>query len=119
LVEKLESKKVEFQSIRDIFEDLIKKLEEQYEASEASFDKERDALLAYLGDTKFIDTTDEDEGEKREREREQRKDHEKEVEIRVESRRRAKRLEIKESITLTWILYMRISRRSDVILFLV
>jgi cleavage stimulation factor subunit 3 len=52
-------------------------------------------------------------GERREREREIQKEHEKEVNERVEIIRQKKNDELKSSISLTWIIYMRFTRRSQ------
>ena len=113
LAEKLEAKKAEFSTIKLIFDNLIENLETLIKETNISFDKERVSLLAYLADSNIRDNTGEDEGERREQEREQKKENEKEVEIRVEGKRAIRLLEIKESLTLVWIVYMRITRRSD------
>ena len=112
-MEKLESKKADFKGIKLVFDNLIENLENLIKETNISFDKERVALLAYLSESNLRDTTGEDEGERREHEREQKKENEREVEVRVEAKRTVRIMEIKESLTLVWIVYMRITRRSD------
>jgi cleavage stimulation factor subunit 3 len=79
----------------------------------ARFDKKRNQLYAYLKETFSTTFDDLDEGERRERERELKKEHDREVESRVE-KPREKNIEIvKKGYTLTWIVYMRLTRRSQ------
>jgi cleavage stimulation factor subunit 3 len=114
LAEYLESKKVDFAQVTAVFDQLIERLEKEHEEANARFDKEREALISHLKDTLMLqDIDNEDEGERRERERELQKEHEKEVELRVETQRKKKISQIKESITLVWIVYMRLTRRSQ------
>lgn len=112
IVETLESRKVDFKEIQEYFENLLVKLEEEYESVMRRFDKQGQDLLKYLSETQ-TSFEDLDEGERREKEREIRKEHEREVQSRVEGPRIKKVGVIKQASTLTWIVYMRLTRRSQ------
>lgn len=114
LAELLETKKVEFQDVSKLFEDLLTVLEGEYTEMNTRFDKERTDLMDQLTKNDILeDVVDEDEGERRERERVLIRDHEREVYTRVEKTRLARIKSFKEGISLVWIVYMRLTRRSQ------
>jgi cleavage stimulation factor subunit 3 len=113
LAENLESKHEEFEIISVIFDELLEKLELKYKQQNEKYDQERMELMKVLKETLLMEDDNEDEGEKRERERELAKEHEKEVDLRVEQQRKISNLELKKMTTLVWIIYMRLSRRSQ------
>ncbi|KAJ3269702.1 mRNA 3'-end-processing protein rna14 [Terramyces sp. JEL0728] len=109
LAEHYEQKKVHFTEIQALFDTLLKLLESSYESSNEKFDQEREQLKSLLKENSFM----EDDGEAREREREIAKEHEKEVYQRVEVPRLKKNEMFKQSVSLVWIVYMRLTRRSQ------
>jgi cleavage stimulation factor subunit 3 len=114
LAEHLESRKVDFTQVTIIFDSMLANLEKEYKEANDKFDKERENLIVHLKDTMILqDLDNEDEGEKRERERELQKEHEKEIELRVEVQRKRRISQLKQSTTLVWIVYMRLTRRSQ------
>jgi cleavage stimulation factor subunit 3 len=112
LVERLESLKVDFKEIQKVFETLLERLEDGYGIVMRRFDKQREQLYAYLSES--IPSNEElDESERRERERDLKKEHDREVSSRVEKPREVKVEIIKQAYTLMWIVYMRLTRRSQ------
>jgi cleavage stimulation factor subunit 3 len=119
LAEFEESRKVEFSTIQNIFETLLAKLEEKYHDTNTYYDRESKSMFEELKRSIPSDNIDETEwdGERREREREIKREHEKEVEQVVEVKRKKILEDIKISISLSWIIYMRFTRRSQVYKF--
>lgn len=74
---------------------------------------QRESLLNSLKDSFKTDFGDLDEGEIREKEREMKKEHEKEVYTRIDAPLEHLIDINREKITLTWIVYMRLTRRSQ------
>jgi len=111
LAEMLESLKRDYSEIEKIFEALLTALENQHQTINADFDKEREQLLEAL--TVPVNVNDQDtwDGEKRESEREAQKQREKQVDQKVEVWRKKEVSKIKQAVTLTWIVYMRVARR--------
>ncbi|KAJ3252779.1 mRNA 3'-end-processing protein rna14 [Boothiomyces macroporosus] len=109
LAEHYEQKKVHFTEIQTLFDSLLKLLEENYQASNEKFDQEKEQLKSLLRENSFM----EDDGEAREREREIAKEHEREVYQRIEVPRMKKNEMFKQSVSLVWIVYMRLTRRSQ------
>ncbi|KAJ3345530.1 mRNA 3'-end-processing protein rna14, partial [Kappamyces sp. JEL0680] len=114
LLESTKSGDAGFEQVTAIFDGLIKALEDLYAATNQKFDAQRSAMLDFLRQNSVLDeVADEDEGERRERERELTKEHDREVQVRVESVRERELGSLKQSLTLVWIVYMRLSRRSQ------
>lgn len=116
LAEFEESRKAEFKYIQSIFETLLERLEVSFTETNKKYDLEAETLMETLKEsTKAEDGEMEEDwdGERREREREIQKEHDKEVNQRVELVRGKKIDGIKSGVTLTWIIYMRFTRRSQ------
>lgn len=115
LAEFEEARKADFEVIQSIFDTLIARLETFRQTTESQFNEQAADLMKLLADTSKSGQEDENEtewdGERRERERELQKEHQKEVHDRVEVVREKKLLEICSSISLSWIIYMRFTRR--------
>ena len=91
-------------------------LETLYNDTNTKYDEEAVTLMAQLKEAVKNEEEDPEEewdGERREREREFQKELDREVHQRVQVKRLKKIQEVKESISLTWIIYMRFSRRSQ------
>lgn len=110
LVELLEADKVDF---TPIFDTVLTEKEAELQGLNAKYDKESEELYAQLRQSQISTILDEDEGERRERERDLKKDQKNEVEARVEVNRRKAIEQLKEATTLIWIVYMRLTRRSQ------
>lgn len=111
----MESAKKEATEISTLFDTLITALDTHLDALNAQFDKERDAMLASLTPASSIETPEEEwDGERREKERELARQREKEVDAKVGTKRRKEVASMKEAITLAWVTYMRVSRRTQV-----
>ncbi|KAJ3213420.1 mRNA 3'-end-processing protein rna14 [Dinochytrium kinnereticum] len=100
-------------AISDSYEKLIKTLEEEVNATNLRYDQERKDFLDSLSVIDPDDLEADWDGERREREREKQRENEKEVEIRVEARRKEDIEKLKSAVTVSWIVYMRFSRRSQ------
>ncbi|KAJ3107998.1 mRNA 3'-end-processing protein rna14 [Phlyctochytrium planicorne] len=109
-----ENLKRDGESISKVYEALIKSLEDGVDTTNAKFDQERIELLAILNRSDPEDSEADWDGERREREREKQRENEREVEVKVESRRKEEIEKLKTVITLSWIVYMRFARRSQV-----
>ena len=116
MAELQEARKADFKDIQSLFDTLIAKLDEAYADTQHRFDEERSSLLAQLRDANQSADEDKDkwDGERREEERELEKEFEREVQERVESRRNKKIAQIRSAVGLSWVLYMRFARRSQV-----
>ncbi|KAI8897597.1 hypothetical protein BC833DRAFT_649433 [Globomyces pollinis-pini] len=113
LAEVLESKKYDFKEIQTLFDTLIAKLEDDVKDINKSFDLQKKDLEKQLKETMVLEELDEDEGEQREREREMLKEQEKEIYQRIEVPRQEKLDQLKQASSLVWIIYMRLTRRSQ------
>jgi hypothetical protein len=114
LAEFLEFAKHEFTEITALFEDLISRLGEEHEKVNSKYDKERADLLATMAPVVSAKEQDEWDGERREKEREAARQREKKVDEQVEGRRKRDLKALRDSITLSWIVYMRTARRAQV-----
>ena len=111
----MESAKKEASEISTLFDTLITALDTHLDALNNKYDKERDAMLASLTPASSIETPEEEwDGERREKERELARQREKEVDAKVGTKRRKEVASMKEAITLAWVTYMRVSRRTQV-----
>ncbi|KAI8905512.1 hypothetical protein EDD86DRAFT_194001 [Gorgonomyces haynaldii] len=116
LAEYEEGRKAEFTVIQAIFEQLLEKLEKEHEQVNKRYNEEAQALTQLLKEASRGEDQEKEEewdGERREKEREILKEIEQEVYYRVEVKRHKRIEEIKSSVSLTWIIYMRFSRRSQ------
>ncbi|KAH6583187.1 hypothetical protein BASA60_001591 [Batrachochytrium salamandrivorans] len=117
LAEIQESQKADFKDIQAILDALLAKLEESHTEIHKKYDAEREAILTQLREADKIEgddaTEDTWDGERRERERELEKERDREVNDRVESRRERKVAQIKTCVGLTWVIYIRLARRSQ------
>jgi cleavage stimulation factor subunit 3 len=115
LAELEESRKKDPSEITTIFDSLIESLESEIQSINKRFDDKRAKLLETL--TKTNTTNDmimmEQDGEDRERDREKMKEVEAVLEEKVEVHRRSEVDEMKMAWSLTYIVYMRVMRRSQ------
>ncbi|KAJ3187558.1 mRNA 3'-end-processing protein rna14 [Irineochytrium annulatum] len=112
LVELEEMRKTDYAQVSPVLDKLIDNLENKIVEVNKKFDAEREELLA-AAETSQGNTVDWD-GERREFEREKTREQEREVDIKVESRRREELRKFREALALTWVVYMRFSRRAQV-----
>ncbi|KAJ3095319.1 mRNA 3'-end-processing protein rna14 [Phlyctochytrium bullatum] len=109
-----ETLKKDTQQIVDTYETLLKHLEDEIESVNARYDEERKEFLSAATQHEPGDDNEADwDGERREREREKLKELEKEVEVKVELRRKEHLDGLKAALTISWIVLMRFTRRSQ------
>ena len=115
LAEYLETRKTkDFKEISDLFEELLQGLESTHEKRNAYYDSSKTELQEYLVQhTVIADIEGEDEGERRERERSSARDQIVEVYARVEKPRIKELAGLCRAYSLVWIVYMRLTRRSQ------
>lgn len=114
MAEHYQSRKMNYDLIQTLFDELLVRLENEYNNVNEKYDKEKLQLEQYLKDSMVLqDLQGEDPGEKRQRERDLEKNQEQEVEIRIEVPRKLKIKQLRETISLVWIMYMRIARTSN------
>ncbi|KAJ3284935.1 mRNA 3'-end-processing protein rna14 [Borealophlyctis nickersoniae] len=113
LAELEESRKRPYAEIQKLFDNLIAQSEAKMEEINAKYDGERERLMATLRDPELNQKADDWDGERREREREKLREKEKEIQVKVEEKRAQELYDNKKSLALVWIVYMRVSRRSQ------
>lgn len=115
LAEFLETqKKVAFEEIQGLFEALLSTLDQAHTACLAKYEALGTHLAAYLASSAPIqDIEGEDEGERRERDRAAARDTQLELEVRVNTPRARETSHLKRVVSLVWIVYMRLTRRSQ------
>ena len=115
LAEYLETRKTsEFKEIQDLFETLLRTLEEKHKSTNGRYAVKRKEMQEYLARTTIIqDIEGEDEGERRERERQVQRDQQLEILARVEKPRYKELGSLCKAISLVWIVFMRLTRRSQ------
>lgn len=115
LAEYLETRKTkDFKEISDLFEELLQGLESTHEKRNTYYDSAKTELQEYLVQhTVIADIEGEDEGERRERERSSARDQIVEVYARVEKPRIKELTGLCRAYSLVWIVYMRLTRRSQ------
>ncbi len=111
----MESAKKEASEISGVFDGLIGALDSHLETKNTKYDKDRETMLASLTPPSSIENKEEEwDGERREKERELTRQREKEVDARLGVLHRKEVAELREAITLAWVTYMRVSRRTQV-----
>jgi peptidoglycan hydrolase CwlO-like protein len=114
--ELLESQKKPYTNIAEVFETLLKALEDSVTNINAKYDAERTDMLAAMKEAADALEKDSEEwdGERREREREKQKERDMEIQVKVEEARMKDLRDAREAWSLTYIVYMRAARRIEV-----
>ncbi|KAJ1547825.1 mRNA 3'-end-processing protein rna14 [Nowakowskiella sp. JEL0078] len=119
LAELEEQRKKDYETeIKPIFETLLQNLDNQITLTNERYDEERKKMKA------AFDASDEQtsiegnngmvDAEMKERERSKQREREKQFDVKVEERRRKEIDSLKKCVTLTWIAFMKIARRTQV-----
>jgi len=103
---------------KQIYENLIKNLENEIEKVDAKYKTKKTRLLALVSTLNSPNSSDPIDNDNDEQEKQNEKIKEKEKEIKeIEKEHNEKIKELKQRLGLVWIVFMRFTRRSDVIFF--